>query len=63
VTFIRTAKSRYTVESVEAPAFGPHFLVVRQPSGKVRKLSRADVGGHARFDAARAHFLVEQRGS
>jgi len=54
-THIRTAKTSYVVEAVEAPATGPHALVVRQASGKRRKLTLADVG-RPRFDAAVAHF-------
>jgi hypothetical protein len=54
-TNVRTAKSSYVVTSVDRPATGPHFLVVRQPSGKARKLGVKDVG-RPRFDSAVAHF-------
>lgn len=54
-TFIKTLKTdtRYAVEALEIGT-----LVVRQPSGKKRKLTVKDVG-RARFDAARAHYRAQ----
>lgn len=37
-------------------------IIARQPSGKARYLSVADVG-RARFDGAVAHYLAEQKRS
>lgn len=54
-TYIRTAKSRYTVEKIDAPANGPVTLHVRTSGGKLRKLTRKDTGT-ARFNAAVAAF-------
>lgn len=59
-TYVRTTKTRYPVTGYEAPHTGPHALVVRQPSGKKRLITVADVG-RARFDGALAHFQGEQR--
>lgn len=59
-TNIRTAKATYVVESIHAPHIGPHYLVVRSPSGKKVPLHRAKVG-RPRFDSAVAHFYGEQR--
>ena len=58
-TTVRTTKSRYTVEAVEVPVSGPASIVVRQPSGKARKLTRPDVG-RPRFDAAVSNFFAAQ---
>lgn len=54
-TNVKTTKTTYTVEDVEAGA-----LVVRQPSGKRRKLTLKDIG-RARYDAAVSHFFAEQK--
>lgn len=58
-TTIRTSKASYTVQSLSLPLSGPAAIVVRQPSGKTRKLSVRDVG-RARFQAAVSHFLREK---
>lgn len=55
MTIVRTAKSRYVVEKITAPANGPVTLHVRTSGGKVRKLTRKDTGT-ARFNAAVANF-------
>lgn len=54
-TIIRTAKTRYEVDGIQVPANGPSCLVVRQPSGRLRRLTRTEVG-RPRFDAAFADF-------
>lgn len=56
MTIVRTAKAKYTVEKITAPASGPVTLHVRTSGGKVRKLTRKDTGT-ARFNAAVAHYL------
>lgn len=55
MTTVRTVKgTKYTVEAIEDGQ-----LVVRQPSGKKRKLTRADVGT-ARYWAAIGHFRARE---
>ena len=56
MTYVKTLKNntRYAVTGVELGK-----LLVRQPSGKLRRLTVKDVG-RARFDAANAHFRAEQ---
>ena len=54
-TYIKTKNNtRYSVEAIENSA-----LVVRQPSGKKRRLTLKDVG-RARYDSALAHFYAEK---
>lgn len=56
MTAVKTLKTntRYHVEGIEDGA-----LVVRQPSGKRRKLTKADVGA-ARYYAAIQHFRASE---
>ena len=56
MTAVKTLKTntRYTVEAIESGV-----LIVRQPSGKRRKLIKADVGA-ARYYAAVEHFRAAQ---
>lgn len=60
MTNVRTAKTSYAVTAIEVPNEGPAKLVVRQPSGKLRRLTVKDVG-RARFDAAVADFRARER--
>lgn len=55
MTYVKTKNgTRYAVEAIESGA-----LVVRQPSGKRRKLTKADVGA-ARYWAALTHFRAAE---
>ena len=55
MTTVRTVKgTKYTVEAIENGE-----LVVRQPSGKRRKLTRKEVGT-ARYYAAVEHFRARE---
>jgi hypothetical protein len=57
MTTVRTVKGTvYTVDSLSLPLSGPAAIVVRQPSGKKRRLSVQDVG-RARFEQAVSHYL------
>lgn len=60
MTTVKTAKAKYTVEKVSAPADGPTVLHVRGANGRTRKLTRKDTGT-ARFNAAIADFLSKFR--
>lgn len=60
-TVIRTIKgTAYTVDSLSIPLHGPAAIIVRQPSGKKRRLSVQDVG-RPRFVEAVTHYFAEER--
>ena len=56
-TYVRTTKARYEVQDVFLEDSGKAVILVRQPSGKTRKLYRKDVGT-SRFNAATIHFFT-----
>ncbi len=58
-TVIRTAKSKYQVESVQVTDTGHAYIVVRTPSRRIRYLGVKDVG-RPRFDAAVQHYFARR---